>query len=137
MIFAGAMYTTMQVSRYADFFPDANGNPLTGKDTCTIRFEQGQLPPVTKFWSATVYSQGSFDLVPNPIDRYMINEETPGLLYGDNGSLTITLSSTKPTDDGANWLPTPKGKFYPKYRFYAPADPVIKLTYRLPNLVAK
>ena len=137
MIFAGAMYPTMEVSRYADFFTDANGKPLSGDDTYTIRFEKGQLPPVTKFWSATIYGQGSFDLVANPIDRYMINEDTSGLRYGDDGSLTIMLSPAKPTDGNANWLPTPKGKFYLKYRFYAPADPVIKLTYRLPDLIAK
>jgi hypothetical protein len=35
------------------------------------------------------------------------------------------------------WLPMPEGAFYLKYRFYAPTEPVIKLTYRLPDLVAR
>ena len=76
------------------------------------------------FWSATVYGQGSFDLVANPIDRYMINEQTAGLRYGADGSLTLTLSHRQPENSAAatNWLPTkrlptPKGAFYLKYRF--------------------
>ena len=137
MIFAGAMYPTMQVSRYADFFTDSSGAPLTGEKTYKIRFVEGELPPVTDFWSATIYSQGNFDLVANPIDRYMINEHTPGLWYADDGSLTITLSNRKPPDGAANWLPTPQGAFYLKYRFYAPTTPVVTLNYHLPDPVAQ
>lgn len=139
MVFAGAMYPTMQVSRYADFFTDSMEIPLTGEKSYTLRFEKGQFPPVTSFWSATVYGQGSFDLVANPINRYMINEQTPGLRFGEDGSLTLTLSSKKPgpPEQAANWLPTPPGAFYLKYRFYAPAKPVVDLTYRLPELILK
>ena len=35
------------------------------------------------------------------------------------------------------WLPMPEGAFCLKYRFFAPTEPVIKLTYRLPDLVAR
>ncbi|MEP4076325.1 DUF1254 domain-containing protein [Haloferula sp.] len=136
MVFAGAMYPTIEVSRYADFFTDSKGEPLKGENTYTLKFEKGGLPPVTSFWSATVYGQGSFDIIANPINRYMINEETPGLQYGEDGSLTLTLSNKKPAE-AANWLPTPEGAFYLKYRFYAPKKPVIDLTYHLPDLVLK
>ena len=138
MVFAGAMYPTTQVSRYADNFTDATGAALSSEKTYTIRFEKGQFPPVTKFWSVTVYGQGTFDLVANPINRYKIGPETPGLIYGKDGSLTITLSHKQPTDAtaAANWLPTPSEPYFFMFRFYAPTEQVLKLEYRLPDAFA-
>jgi hypothetical protein len=138
MVFAGGMYPTTQVSRYADNFTDATCAALTSEQTYTMRFEKDQFPPVTTFWSVTVYGQGTYDLVTNPINRYKIDPETPGLIYGKDGSLTITLSHNKPTDAtaAANWLPTPNDAYFFMVRFYAPTEPVLKLEYRLPDAVA-
>lgn len=136
MIVAGAMYPTMEVSRYADMFTDAEGEPLTGDKTYTITFRKDQLPPVTTFWSLSMYGLGTYDIVPNPINRYMIEPKTSGIKFGEDGSLTITLSHEKPSDpmSVANWLPAPKGGFYAMVRFYAPTEPVLDLTYALPPL---
>jgi hypothetical protein len=109
MVLAGAMYPTVEVSRYADIFSDAEGNALTGKRVYTMTFRPGELPPVTRFWSLTIYSLGSYDIVANPIDRYKIGPEMPGLQRSADGSLTITLVHEKPQapESAANWLPTP------------------------------
>ena len=45
-----------------------------------------------------MYSCPNFYLVDNPINRYSVGDRTPGLVYGDDGSLTITISPTDPTD---------------------------------------
>ena len=136
MVLAGAMYPTVEVSRYADIFSDAKGDPLTGDKVYTMTFRPGELPPVTSFWSLTIYSLGSYDIVANPIDRYKIGPETPGLIYNMDGSFTITLAheELQPAQGAANWLPTPAGRFYAMVRFYAPTEPVLKLTYRLPEI---
>jgi hypothetical protein len=59
-------------------------------------------------------------LVENPIGRYLINSTTPGLVYGDGGSLTFHIQRDEPdSDEGrANWLPSPAGPFYLTMRIY-------------------
>ena len=52
---------------------DADGRPLTGAHRYVLRFAKGQLPPVSAFWSVTLYnSKQAF--VDNPIDRYAIGD---------------------------------------------------------------
>lgn len=137
MVLAGAMYPTTEVSRYADTFIDSTGESLTGEKSYTMTFAKDQFPPVTSFWSLTMYSLGTYDLVANPIDRYKIGPETPGLVFGDDGSLTITISHEKPQDPtaSANWLPAPEGRFYAMVRFYAPTETVLNLEYKVPPLI--
>jgi hypothetical protein len=114
MILAGAMYPTLEVSRYADIFTDGRGEPLTGRKTYTITFAKDQMPPSTIFWSLSMYGKGTYDIVPNPIDRHMVEPKTPGIVFGKDGSLTVTMSHEKPSDPvaAANWLPAPEGSFY-------------------------
>lgn len=59
----------------------------------------------------------------NPINRYAINTQIPGLNYGPGGSLTITLSAAQPAEPDANWLPSPAGPFYIVLRMYGPIQP--------------
>jgi hypothetical protein len=103
---------------------DANGDVLDGRAKYQLRFDTA--PPVKAFWSVTVYDT-SYDgtagyLVENPINRYLINSTTEGLIRDDNGALTITMQCDEPDDptERANWLPTPDGKFYLILRMYWP-----------------
>ena len=73
------------------------------------------------FWSITAYLGSGWDaernlgvLIHNPIDRYAINgKSTPGLVYDDDGALTLYIQKTRPDTDAkaANWLPTPDPEF--------------------------
>jgi hypothetical protein len=103
---------------------DAGGNPLDGSARYQLRLETD--PPVKAFWSVTMYDT-SYDgtagyMVENPIDRYLISSITEGLVRDADGSLTITMQHTEPTDpvERANWLPTPTGPFYLTMRLYWP-----------------
>jgi len=91
---------------------------------------------VTRFWSLTIYNLGVFDIVANPIDRYKIGPETPGLQYDKDGSFTITLAHEQPSTAPAttNWLPIPAGRFFAMVRFYAPTEPILQLSYQLPKI---
>lgn len=115
-------------------FVDGDGNPLTGEHRYEITFPAP--PPVDAFWSMTMYSLPDFYLVANPIDRYSLGDRTPGIVYGDDGSLTITLQRDEPTDPvaRANWLPTPDGAFRPMLRLYQPQPAVLDERYELPPI---
>ncbi|MFF4341665.1 DUF1254 domain-containing protein [Kitasatospora sp. NPDC001540] len=117
---------------YATTYHDADGVPLTGAHAYVLRFER--TPPVGAFWSVTMYDTPEYLLVANEIDRYSIGDRTPGLVYGEDGSLTLYLQHQRPTDPDelANWLPAPAGGFRPMVRMYQPQDAVLDGSYRLP-----
>src|SRR4029078_10014434 len=79
-----------------------------------------------------------FRVLPNPINRFLINNQSK-LQYGADGSLTLYFADQKPADapDG-NWLPTPKGQKYRlTFRFYRPTEGVANATYFPPPLIKR
>ena len=102
---------------------DRTLSPLTGDKRYVLHIPAGQFPPVSKkgFWSMTLYDLNGF-LIPNPIDRYLINDRTD-LHENPDGSVDIYIQSTEPTDpaQAQNWLPSPAGqRFRLLWRLYAP-----------------
>jgi hypothetical protein len=67
--------------------------------------------------------------VANPINRYSIGNETPGLVQGAGGSLTIVVSASRPSETDMNWLPAPTGAFSlvlrttPRHRYWTVPGP--------------
>jgi len=117
---------------------DADGEPFDGAHRYQITFDT--LPPARAFWSVTMYDT-SYDgtagyLVQNPIDRYLINSTTPGLVYGEDGSLTIYIQHEQPQDvaEQANWLPAPDGPFYLTMRIYWPEQAALDGTWTPPQV---
>ncbi|WP_395295627.1 DUF1254 domain-containing protein [Kitasatospora hibisci] len=119
---------------FAMTYDDADGRPLSGAHAYTLRFDEP--PPAEAFWSLTMYGLPDYYLVANPIERYAIGDRTPGLVYGDDGSLTLLLQHEPPADPAAaaNWLPTPEGGFRPIIRLYQPKEAVLDGTYRVPPI---
>jgi hypothetical protein len=96
------------------------------------------MPPATNFWSVTMYSTGTFDLVKNPINRYLVTSTSTGLERDKDGSLTIYIQNEKPANDKvSNWLPAPAGEYFLLFRWYAPTKRVINLGYKLPAIEAR
>ena len=120
---------------YVMTYVDDHGDQLTGERTYTLRLDPP--PPVGAFWSLTMYNLPNFYLDDNEIDRYSIGDRTPGIVYGDDGSLTIAISHERPTEDtaAANWLPAPAGGFRPVLRMYEPGPAVLDGTYVIPAIV--
>jgi hypothetical protein len=100
--------------------------PLAGSRSYEIRFPAGDLPPhgADGFWSVTLYNAAGY-LAANPIDRYSIGSETPGLVRETDGSLTIVVSASRPGDADVNWLPAPAGAFSLVLRVYDPTASVL------------
>lgn len=115
---------------------DADGEPLVGSRSYEVRFPAGGLPPVEAFWSITLYDAVTRLMVHNPIERYSIGDRTPGIRFGEDGSLTIHIRSDDPGPDLApNWLPAPEGAFTLIARAYIPQAPLLDGRYRFPPVV--
>lgn len=113
-------------------YTDAEGAPLTGANRYLIHFDPP--PPNDAFWSLTMYDAGTKMLVDNPIDRYKVGSDTPGLVTGADGSVAIRISHEKPTEADVNWLPAPAGPFYLLLRIYQPKPAVFDGSYQLPQV---
>ncbi len=114
---------------------DADGSPLDGTTTYRITFPPGELPPVDAFWSLSVYG-GDMFFAEHPSGRYTIGDRTPGLTFGDDGSLEIVLSHDEPAaaagDQAVNWLPVPEGPFVLMLRLYLPGQAILDSDYSYP-----
>ncbi|MBC2688743.1 DUF1254 domain-containing protein [Pseudomonas kielensis] len=112
---------------------DAKGEQLTGAKRYVLHFKS--TPPVDAFWSLTVYNAVDKMLVDNPIARYKLGSDTPGLKVRADGSFDVPLQAEQPNGEfAANWLPAPKGPFYMILRLYQPKDEVLKSQYELPQV---
>jgi hypothetical protein len=100
---------------------DSNGQQLTGANKYTITFAKGQTPPVSGFWSITMYMvDGGWWFVPNPLNKFTVSPRN-NLKANPDGSITLYLQADSPGKDKENnWLPAPKGQFIPMLRMYGP-----------------
>lgn len=88
---------------------DATGAQLDGKQSYTVTFVKGQLPPVKGFWSLTLYNQRHL-FSPNELNRFSLGTKNKDLKYNSDGSLTLYISHSSPgKDKETNWLPAPEG----------------------------
>lgn len=122
---------------------DSKGELLNGKHTYTMTFAKDKLPPVDRsrggFWSLNMYDRDAFFLADSPNGRSnlgTVSLDANELKFNADGSLTITMSSKKPTDPVAlaNWLPAPDDQFSLCVRTYVPADALLNGNYKLPNV---
>jgi hypothetical protein len=125
---------------YPIYDKDSEGKPLNGSSgRYTLRYADGQFPPVNAFWSLTMYALPSQLLVKNPIDRYLVNSPMlPDLKREPDGGLTIYIQNESPgADKESNWLPAPKGAFNLTMRLYAPRSDALTGKWNPPPVMKK
>lgn len=109
---------------YPFLHADADGEPLVGEHDYVLHFDADALPPVSAFWSVTMYDAEGFQ-VPNELDRFALGDRDP-LVSNADGSLDIHISRTNPGPGReANWLPAPAGPLGITLRLYAPHPEVL------------
>jgi hypothetical protein len=118
-------------------YRDADGEMLHGSRRYTITFAAGELPPLQEygFWSLTMYNDVSL-LVDNPLNRYVLRPDSPGLTFAPDGSLTLSIQHEQP--QGAvegNWLPAPAGAFNVALRTYLPQEAIVSGAWFPPAIV--
>ncbi|MBW9103989.1 DUF1214 domain-containing protein [Paraburkholderia phenoliruptrix] len=117
---------------------DSTGAELNGDNVYTLTFPKDALPArfAKYFWSVIAVDSTRFRVLPNPLKKYLINEQS-GLTYGPDGSLTLYFAAEKPANaPEGNWLPTPRGaKYRLTFRYYGPLEGVANGTYYPPALM--
>ncbi len=99
---------------------DARQRPLSGAHVYRLRFHRGQLPPVSAFWSLTLYNRQTL-FYANALNRFTIGNRTAGLKRDRDGGLTIIVSHRAPgAGERSNWLPAPAGAFSLYLRLFQP-----------------
>ncbi len=117
-----------------------DGNALyDGRKMWRIHFASGQLPPVSGFWSLTMYERtpdGQSFFTENALKRFAIGNRTAGLKTNDDGSLDIFIGHDDPgSERQPNWLPAPAGSFTMTLRAYLPGRSLLNGDYRLPPMI--
>ena len=115
---------------------DVNGKRLNGNNNYTITFSKDQIPPVNGFWSITMYNSSHF-FVQNTIGRYSLGTKNKTLKYNKDGSLTLYVQSSKPSEDKvSNWLPAPKNEDFSLYiRAYGAKSEIIDGKWNPPAVI--
>jgi len=133
----GLLWNPAEINTYDLAFQDGTGAQLDGRTSYVLRLDPP--PPVDGFWSVTMYSAETRIFVPNAIDRYSIGDRTPGLVYGEDGSIEIVMQVEEPTDpvERANWLPAPEGPFYLLMRHYSPRSEILTGDWVPPAIVER
>ncbi|NGT15908.1 DUF1254 domain-containing protein [Achromobacter insolitus] len=92
-----------------------------GSEKYVLTFKKGLTPPVSGFWSLTMYDAAYF-FVDNPLNRYSISARQP-LKAKPDGSIDLLIQHESPGPElESNWLPAPKGKFILMMRLYWPNE---------------
>lgn len=106
---------------YPTTLVDSNGEKLNGAHRYTLTFKKGQTPPVSGFWSITMYfDDGGWWFYPNSLNKFTLSlRDKP--VFNKDGSLTLYFQHESPgADKVANWLPSPAGDFLLTMRMYWP-----------------
>jgi hypothetical protein len=123
---------------YPTYFVDSEGQKLDASgNSYKIVFEADQLPPVSAFWSLTMYDGKTQLLIENPLNRYLLNSTMmKQFKLGEDGSLTLYIQKDSPGKElEANWLPAPDGPFYTVMRLYGPKTEALEGKWVNPPLV--
>jgi hypothetical protein len=117
---------------------DGGGTKLDGANTYTLTFPADALPisKVGYFWSVIAVDSVRFNVIPNPLNRFLLNKQS-GVRTNPDGSLTLFFAPEKPAVAAEpNWLPTPRGQNYNlTFRFYGPRPDVVDGRYYPPPLM--
>ena len=114
-----------------------DGTGFDGSQTYTQTYPKDASPAykARHDWSVTAVDRTNNRVVPNPLNRYLLNSQSD-LQANADGSVTLVFAPKLP--DGtpqSNWLPTPQGREYNlTYRFYGPARDVVQGRYYPPLL---
>jgi len=148
----GADYRLRTVANYAGIWAntpdevlyfvatrDANEHTLNGSNSYVIHFPADKLPEnvINAFWSVILVGVPDYRVVPNPLNRFHLNNFS-ALAKEADGSLRIA-TGPKPVAGvpESNWLPSPDGKpFSLTFRTYVPKD-VVKRGEWTPTPVTK
>ena len=119
------------------FDRQSDGKPFSGANKYTATFEKDNFPPVSAFWSITMYSLPKRFLYANKIERYAINSSmVEQLKKNSDGSVTIYIQHESPGKElESNWLPSPEDLFTMAFRCYLPQEKLRNGKWQPPEVI--
>ena len=88
---------------------DSTGKPLDGTNSYVMHFTKSDLPPVSAFWSVTLYDAEGFQ-VANRDEPVCLKRSWMPFTYNPDGSLDLYFQNANPGGSKeANWLPALQG----------------------------
>ncbi|CDP88510.1 MULTISPECIES: DUF1254 domain-containing protein [Mycolicibacterium] len=117
---------------YVMAIADADGQAFDGAATYRLRVPAD--PPVSLYWSATVYDRATHALIRDqPYGSR--SSHRPDLAVNPDGSIDIFLGAEAPKGRESNWIPTnPGGRFEVLFRLYGPKPALFDKTWTLPDI---
>jgi hypothetical protein len=119
-------------SVYLGTYKDTDGNWLDGANNYRLHILPN--PPVTQFWSITLYDVSTRTLIQNnteTTDRSSRDDITKNA----DGSVDLYFGPKVPKGFEKNWIPTLAGKaWFPYFRLYGPTEAHFDRTWILPNI---
>ncbi len=119
-------------ANYIQTFRDKNGDHFDGAKSYRLHVPAN--PPVSAFWSLTLYDSATRSMVQNPTndaarsgyDEFKMN---------DDDSLDLYLAPNMTGSEESNWIETVPGRgYYMMFRFYSPTEPLFDGTWVLPDV---
>jgi hypothetical protein len=119
-------------SVYLGTYKDKDGNWLDGANTYRLRVLPN--PPVTQFWSITLYDVSTRTLIDNKTeitDRSSRQDLTKNV----EGSVDLYFGPKAPKGFDKNWVPTVAGKaWFPYFCLYGPTEAHFDGKWVLPDI---
>ena len=117
---------------YVQTFRDKDGDHFDGGRSYRLHVPAN--PPVSAFWSLTLYDTATRSMVQNPTND-AARSGYDELTTNSDGSLDLYFGPNVPAGQERHWIETVPGRgFYPMFRFYSPTAPLFDGTWALPNV---
>ncbi|WKG02564.1 DUF1254 domain-containing protein [Mycolicibacterium sp. HK-90] len=117
---------------YVMAIADRDGAPLDGG--ASYRLQVPADPPVSLYWSATVYDRGTHALI-RILPYASRSSHRPDLATNPDGSVDIYIGPAVPEDKESNWIPTKSdGQFEVLFRFYGPEPALFDKSWALTDI---
>lgn len=117
---------------YVMTIADSDGAAFDGAATYRLRVPAD--PPVSLYWSATVYDRATHALI-RDLPYASRSSHRPDLETNPDGSVDIYFGPAGPEGKQSNWIPTnPAGQFEVLFRLYGPKPALFDKTWALPDI---
>jgi hypothetical protein len=117
---------------YVMTIADKDGLPFDGAQT--YRLQVPADPPVSLYWSATVYDRATHAFIQD-LPYSSRSSHRPELVGNPDGSVDLFIGLTAPEGKEGNWIPTkPGGQFEVLFRLYGPQQALFDKTWQLPDI---
>lgn len=117
---------------YVMTIADRDGAAFDGAATYRLRVPAD--PPVSLYWSATVYDRATHALI-RDLPYASRSSHRPDLETNPDGSVDIYFGPAGPEGKQSNWIPTnPAGQFEVLFRLYGPKPALFDKTWALPDI---